>query len=788
MAFKFNAILRFNGAQAVTGMNRAGRGVQRLKRNFKSLGSSMATVNQGIRGMALATAPFTAGMFAATATAAGFEQQMSIVKSVILGTEDEMKILTDTTKLLGATTAFTAKQAGEGAEALGRAGFSATEIVSALPGVLDAAAASGVGLAEASTVVSSTLRAFGLDASKAGIVADSLSLTTALSNTNFTELGEAMKFAGQAARSVGLTVAETATSIGVMANAGVRGSLAGTAMKNALSKLARPSKKAIELFGGRQGMDKALFRVVDGVKKLLPMEVIMANIQKIARKSKDPLQALGKSFEILGLRGTTTFGAFREALGKDTLVTEKNLARLRKGAKLTGETWDIQIGKTLPSLVAFRLQVAGAEGTAAQMSKIRLDNLLGQFTLMKSATEGLGIEIGGLVTGPLQGLVTRATAGLSVLVLGFQAAQNGGKATEKQLASLKDNEFKDMLDFAISFAQGFIEGFNELKASAKEVFNSIKEFLGPIIKNSGLTAKEIGKIAAKIIIIGAIAAPILAGIAIAFFVIPPIIAAIFAAISSVISIFGIILGVAQVVFGVIGVVIGAVGLPIFAIIAAIALAVGAIFIWRKEIVDFGVKAFDSVVGFLSALKGPFIAFGKFLLDVLTLPIRTFISLLKGAISGLASLLGDTLLSKIGLSKTSIDSFLSKSPGVEAIDKKFGIGEESKPSSNVAKALNVSEESAQLAAQSLKRTGLVKGPSAQETAQAVSSAGATGTSIAQPQQVNIKITGKLVGRGKDLNAVISAAKVEQSNLNGRTIPNDVARKVSQNGEQFTGGGT
>lgn len=786
MAFKFNAILNFNGSQAITGMNRAGRGVQTLKKNFKSLGSSMAKVNQGIRSAALATAPFTAGLFAATATAAGFEQQMSAVKAVILGNDEEMKILTETTKLLGATTAFTAKQAAEGAEKLGQAGFSAVQIVDALPGVLDAAAASGVGLAEAATVVSSSLRAFGLDASKAGVVADSLALTTTLSNTTFTELGEAMKFAGQAARGVGLSVAETATAIGVMANAGVRGSLAGTALKNALNKLSRPSKKALELFGGRQGMDKALFRIVDGAKKLLPLEVIMANIQKIARKSKDPLEALSKSFEILGLRGTTTFGAFREALGKDTLVTEKNFERLKRGAALVGEEFTAKIGETIPALVAFRLNVEGAEGTAAQMAKIRLDNVLGQFKLFTSAAEGLGIEIGGLVTGPLKGLITKSTAFLSIIVLGFQAAQNGGKATAKQLASLKDNEFKDMLNFAIEFAQGFIEGFNELKTTAKEVFESISAFLKPIIKDSGFTAKEIGKIVAKIIIIGAIAAPILAGLAAAFLIIPPIISGIVGFIGLVISTIGILVGIAQVAFGIIGAVIAVVGLPIVAIVAAIGLVIGAIFIWRKEIADFAVSAFDSLVGLLSAMKGPFLAFGQFILEVLTFPIRTFMSLLKGAISGLASLLGETLLSKIGLSQASIDSFLAKGPGVAAIDKTFGIGEESSPSSPVAKSLNIAEESSDLAANSLKRTSRVQPPSAEDIFNFARTGQAPNQSQ-QPQELKVSFTGKLVGRGSDLNAIVSSAKVQQSNLNGRTINNDVARKVSQNGEQLTGAG-
>ena len=143
MAFTFNALLQFR--------DNASQGLSRIQKKFQTLGNqiqkanaSMAKVGQGMRGAALATAPLALGVGFATNEAMNFEAQMSTVQSVLLATKEEMKPLNAITKQLGATTAFTAEEAGQGAEALARAGFATKDIISALPGVLDAAAASGM--------------------------------------------------------------------------------------------------------------------------------------------------------------------------------------------------------------------------------------------------------------------------------------------------------------------------------------------------------------------------------------------------------------------------------------------------------------------------------------------------------------------------------------------------------------------------------------------------------------------------------------------------------------------
>lgn len=725
MAFAFNAILKFNSSGAEAALTRTKTKFNDLKSSISKAGASLNKVGQGIRGAAIAATPLTVGVAFATKTAADFEEQLSIVRSVLLATPKEMEGLNEVTKRLGATTAFTAKQAGEGAEFLARAGFTSQQIIEALPGVLDAAAASGAGLADAADIVAGQLGAFARPASDAGKVADALSLTTALTNTNFIQLGEAMKFAAPIAKNVGLSLEETASAMGILANAGVKGSLAGTALKNALLKLSTPSKEAIKLFGGKNGLEQATLRVVNGQKKLLPIEVIMANVAKAVQRAKDPLEATAAAAEIFGIRGATAFGAFQSKLTETTVINEKNFDSIKKGAQLVGENIDVAIGKEIPTLVALRLQLAGAEGTAKKMAQIRLDNLKGQFTLFTSAVSGLAIEVGSLVTGPLKNLVSVGTDFFSIMAEGFQTASRGGNATAEQLTkSFAGIPFQDFLDFA----KGFIEGFEEVKTAAKEVFNDIVDFLKPILGDSNLTAKEFGKLAAKIISIGAVAAPVLGSIAAGLFVLGPIITGIVGAFQFLGAVFGIVSGIAQVAFGIIATVVGAVSAPVLGIIAAV-VAVGAAFyifrdeiasvftfIWQKisqtfepfvplikfvagvaqvifqETANFIVAVFEPLGSFFSklwtgivnlaatafnglinnvinpivgTLKNIFSTVGGFIFDSLTFPFRGVISIIKKVIASIAdTTLGKKALQIAGIDATSLKQSLAALPTLE----------------------------------------------------------------------------------------------------------------------------
>lgn len=188
------------------------------------------------------TATALAGVATAAAkTGADFESQMSRVKAISGATGEEFEKLKAQAIELGAETSFSASQAAEGMENLAAAGFTTTETMEAMPGLLDLAAASGEDLASSSDIAAAALRGFGMEASEAGHVADVLAENANRTNSSVAETGEAMKYVAPLARSAGLSFEETAAAIGIMANAGIQGSQAGTTLRGAISRLSKPT-------------------------------------------------------------------------------------------------------------------------------------------------------------------------------------------------------------------------------------------------------------------------------------------------------------------------------------------------------------------------------------------------------------------------------------------------------------------------------------------------------------------------------------------------------------------
>lgn len=159
---------------------------------------------------------------AAIKVGSDFEAQMSRVKAISGATGEEFEKLKNQAIQLGADTAFSSTQAAEGMENLAAAGFATNEIIEAMPGLLDLAAASGEDLANSSDIAASTLRGFGLAASDAGHIADVLAENANRTNSSVAETGEAMKYIAPLARAAGISMEETAAAIGIMANAGIQ--------------------------------------------------------------------------------------------------------------------------------------------------------------------------------------------------------------------------------------------------------------------------------------------------------------------------------------------------------------------------------------------------------------------------------------------------------------------------------------------------------------------------------------------------------------------------------------
>ena len=220
------------------------------------------------------TLPITAIGVAAAKVGMDFDSQMSRVKAISGSTGEEFKQLHDQALQLGKDTAFSAKAAAGGMENLAAAGFNTQETMAAMPGLLDLAAASGESLATSSDIAASTLRGFGLEASQAGHVADVLAKNANATNAAVADTGEAMKYVAPVARAMGLSLEEVTASIGEMANAGIKGSQAGTTLRSALTRLASPSDTAAA------AMEQIGFKAFDSQGKLKKLSTIMDEYNK----------------------------------------------------------------------------------------------------------------------------------------------------------------------------------------------------------------------------------------------------------------------------------------------------------------------------------------------------------------------------------------------------------------------------------------------------------------------------------------------------------------------------
>ena len=224
---------------------------ERYKRSKAALDQTKQNLSwNNMKGELMTAAGLGYALYKPVSQAADFESAMARVNAVAFsgaGRDKEadaksLQALSEQARQLGRDTQFTAVQAAQSQENLARAGFKADEIISAMPGLLNMAAAEGMDLATASDVAASTLRGFNMSADQANRVADVLAQTSAASNTNIVGLGEGMKYVAPVAANLGVSLEETSAMLGVMANAGIKGTEGGTALRGAFLRLAQEPK------------------------------------------------------------------------------------------------------------------------------------------------------------------------------------------------------------------------------------------------------------------------------------------------------------------------------------------------------------------------------------------------------------------------------------------------------------------------------------------------------------------------------------------------------------------
>lgn len=310
----------------------------------------------------------------------GFEAAMSQVKAISGATGADFAKLTDKAKEMGATTKFTATESAEAFNYMAMAGWKTEDMLGGIEGILNLAAASGESLATTSDIVTDALTAFGMKANEAGRFSDVLAAASSNSNTNVSLMGETFKYAGAMAGTLKYRIEDVALATGLMANAGIKGNMAGTALNSIFTRLSTNTNGA-----------------ADALKEL---GIAFFNSDGSARPLLDVINELRKA--------TAGFSDEQKAnLGNTVAGTYAQKGFL---AILNATTDDYN---------KLYEAVNNADGAAAAMSGIMLDNLQGSITLLQSAVDGVKISFGERLSPYIRGLADWLTEQMPVVEQGL---------------------------------------------------------------------------------------------------------------------------------------------------------------------------------------------------------------------------------------------------------------------------------------------------------------------------------------------------------------------------------
>lgn len=220
--------------------------------------------------------------------AADLETAMNRVRALSGATGKQFGSLQKQALELGRTTQFTASQSANAMGFLAMAGFKANDIMGAMPGTLQLAASAQIDLARAADIVSNVLTGYGLDISKLSHVNDVLVKTFTSANTDLVQLGEAMKYAGPVAKQAGVSFESTASAIALMGNAGIQGTMAGTSLRGAITRILNPTKQV------SKAMKKAGLSFKDSKGKLLPLVEVVKRLEPHANDAGLFMQLFGQ--------------------------------------------------------------------------------------------------------------------------------------------------------------------------------------------------------------------------------------------------------------------------------------------------------------------------------------------------------------------------------------------------------------------------------------------------------------------------------------------------------------
>ena len=330
-----------------------------------------------IKNAAMAATGALAGIVGySTKVGSEFEAAMSKVQAISGASGASLQALTEKAKEMGATTQFSASEAAEAMQYMAMAGWKDADMLGGIKGIMDLAAASGESLASTSDIVTDALSAFGLQAKDSSRFADVLAAASSNANTNVALMGSTFKYVAPLAGALKYSVDDVAVAIGLMANQGIKGEMAGTALRSTFSRLVTPPKDAAEAMNA--------------------LGISVKNADGTVKPLSQTMLELRKAFSGLSESQKAEYAA--SIAGKEAM----------SGFLALVNTSDADFNKLTEA-------IKKSDGAAANTAKTMNNNLAGQLKQFGSVTESIGINIYDKFKKPLTDAFGKVNDALSVL-------------------------------------------------------------------------------------------------------------------------------------------------------------------------------------------------------------------------------------------------------------------------------------------------------------------------------------------------------------------------------------
>jgi len=480
--FDLSVILRF--------IDKSAQGLKGFHANMGKVGKKMQSVG---RTMSMAvTAPLIALGVNAIRMGAKYQDTMNMVGAVTNTTGKEFEKLKNLSQKLGATTRFSAVEAGEAMKFMGMAGFDANKIIAATPKVLQLAAAAQLDMGTAADIVTNIMSGYGAKAKDLSKINDVLVSTFTNANVSLPQLGEALKNVGSIASINNIPIEQMAAVLGVLGNAGVQGAEAGTAMKVLMTKLAKPTKEATKQM---RFLELELFNTDGSIKDIIG---VMKEFENAQRKGATSTQMQTAAYTIFGNRAgprlVTLLGQGSKAVEDLTKKNKENLGITKR----LEERMKLGLGGALDKLgSAWKgLNLAFTEGKFGKVVEGLVRDLadlmsgIGLFVQTHPEITKWGLALAGVtaIVGPLLiglGLAAIAIGAITLPMVAVAAAVLGITVGVAKLMQLAGQKKRAQTTNIAKATEGGLGGFRQAEAANTEMLRKNPNFIS---ENMGIAA------------------------------------------------------------------------------------------------------------------------------------------------------------------------------------------------------------------------------------------------------------------------------------------------------------